>query len=95
MHIVGRALVALFDRQTQDEKAVNDTNKLNTVGFSAADAKSGSLTAKFYLKHNRLEDWQVEKWTRLIKGYARLCKYARQLNDVAVRKAQAKLQVQA
>jgi hypothetical protein len=87
-HVIGRALVALFQRQTESEKSTNDTHNENDIGFSGADAKSGSLTAKYYLKHKKLEQWQIEKWTKRSKnGYARLTKYHKQLNDVAVRKA--------
>jgi hypothetical protein len=86
--VVGRALVALLQRQTKDEQATNDTRVWNSVGFSGADAKSGTLTAKSFLKRNALEDWQIQKWTKPSKnGYPRLCKYAAQLNDIAQSKA--------
>lgn len=86
--VIGRALLALLDRQTEDEKVCNDTRVWNAVGFSGADAKSGSLTAKFYAKHGKLLDWQVDKWTKKSKnGYPRLCKYAKQLNEIALEKA--------
>ena len=86
--IVGRACVALFNRQTRDEQASNDTRNWNSVGFSGADGKSGSLTAKSYLKHKTLLDWQVDRWLKPSKnGYARICKYAKQLNEIAEEKA--------
>ena len=86
--VIGRALLALLDRQTEDEKVCNDTRVWNAVGFSGADAKSGSLTAKFYAKHGKLLDWQVDKWTKKSKnGYPRLCKYAKQLNEIALEKS--------
>lgn len=85
--IIGRALVRLFERQTADEKASDDTNRTNSVGFSNADAKSGSLTAKSFLKRGSLLKWQLEDWMRPVNGYPRICKYAKQLNDVAVQKA--------
>lgn len=85
--VIGRALLALLDRQTEDEKIAADTRVWNAVGFSGADAKSGTLTAKFYAKHGKLLDWQVEKWTKPAKnGYPRLCKYAKQLNEIALEK---------
>lgn len=84
--VIGKALVAIFNRQTEDEKASNDTNKWNSIGFSGADAKSGCLTAKYWLKHKRLLDWQIEKWTKLSRGYPRLCKYHKQLNEIANQK---------
>lgn len=85
--VVGRALVALLQRQTREEQATNDTRVWNSVGFSGADAKSGTLTAKSYLKRKALEDWQIQKWTKPAKnGYPRLCKYAEQLNQIAQEK---------
>lgn len=86
--IVGRALVALFNRQTDDEKDVNDTREHNSVGFSGSDGKSGSLTAKYFLKYGTLLDWQVDKWLKPARnGMPRICKYHKQLNDIATAKA--------
>ncbi len=91
MHAIGRALVALFERQTKAEKEMNDTRVWNTVGFSGADARSGSITAKFYIKHKRLEDWQMAKWLKPGRnGFARITKYWRQLDEVAQAKAARK-----
>ena len=74
----------LFNRQTETEKAVNDTQQWNTIGFSGSDAKSGSLTAKYYLKHKTLLAWQLERWLKPgSNGFARLCKYHKQLNQIA------------
>lgn len=85
--VVGRALVALFQNQTESEKAGNTTDIDNGIGFSGADARSGTLTAKTFLKRKTLESWQVERWTKPSKnGYARLTKYAKQLNTIAERK---------
>lgn len=84
MHVVGRALVAIFRYQTEQEQSTNQTNNLNGVGFSGADAKSGSLTAKSYLKTKKLEQWQVDKWLKIGKnGYPRLCRYSEQLDKIA------------
>lgn len=86
--MVGRALIALMRRQTEDEQASNITNHSNSRGFSAADARSGTITAKSYLKWGRLKDWQLERWTRVCKnGYPRLAKYARQLDCIAGERA--------
>ena len=83
--VIGRALLALLDRQTEDEKIAADPRVWNAVGFSGADAKSGTLTAKFFAKHGKLLDWQVDKWMKKAKnGYPRLCKYAKQLNEIAL-----------
>lgn len=90
-HIVGRALVALFERQTQAEQADNQTKEDNGVGFAGCDSKSGSITAKTYLKKKELQDWQVERWMkRGANGFARICKYAGQLNEIALNKAKEK-----
>ena len=78
--VIGRALLALLDRQTADEKAAADTRVWNAVG-------SGTLTAKFYAKHGCLLDWQVNKWTKKASnGYPRLAKYHKQLNEIALEK---------
>ena len=63
------------------------------MGFSGADGKSGSLTAKYFLKHGTLLDWQVERWMKPQRnGYARLCKYHRQLDQIAVAKKATKVE---
>lgn len=88
-HIVGRALVALFKRQTETERTLNDTNVNNNRGFTSGDAKSGSITAKYYIKHKKLESWQVQKWLEgNERGEMRLTKYWRQINEAAAEKAQ-------
>lgn len=85
--VVGRALVAIFNRQTESEKASNHTEQHNGVGFAGCDARSGTLTAKSFLKNKTLLDWQVERWTKLAgNGYPRLCKYVKQLNEIALTK---------
>lgn len=86
--IIGRALVVLFERQTASEKAAATTDENNNIGFAGCDAKSGTLTAKYFLKHKTLADWQIEKWMKLSSsGYFRICKYAKQLNEAAIIKA--------
>ena len=86
--MVGRALVQLFARQTQSEKEANDTNEDNSIGFSAADAKKGSIHAKTFIKHKKLLDFQVKHWIApQCNGYPRIAKYTRQLNDIANQKS--------
>lgn len=87
IQIIGRALVALFNRQVEDEKSTNDTKYRNGIGFTPSDAKSGTLTAKYFLKHKTLLEWQVEKWlVRTSSGFPKIVKYSRQLNEVALEK---------
>ena len=91
IHIVGRALVGLFQRQTEDERANNSVAHDNGRGFMSCDSIGGSLTAKSYIKRRTLQDWQVEKWTRLgSNGLPILAKYARQLNEISNEKKLAR-----
>jgi len=86
--IVGRALVILLKNQTADEQTMNATNEDNGIGFTGADARAGSITAKFWIKNQRLEDWMVDNWTRKnARGVLRLAKYHKQLDMAAKAKA--------
>lgn len=86
--VVGRALVVLLRNQTADERVMNTTNEDNGIGFTGADARAGSITAKFWIKNQRLEDWMIDNWTRKnTRGVCRLAKYHRQLNTAAEAKA--------
>lgn len=90
--VVGRALVALMHRQTESERQTNATAIDNGVGFSGADGRSGTLTAKSFLKHGTLQDWQLARWTAPTRtGFARLTKYAKQLNEIAEAKASSRV----
>lgn len=84
--IIGRALVALFDRQTAAEQSTDNTREHNGRGFASCDARGGSLTAKSFLKSKTLAAWQVDRWTTIKHGYPRICKYAGQLNEIALEK---------
>lgn len=84
---VGRALVAIFRNQTDNEKVENQTNHTNDIGFSSSDAKDGCITAKYFIKHGTLLGWMLDNWTRDWRGAPRITKYHRQLNEVAMAKA--------
>lgn len=89
VQIIGRALVIMFNNQTAAEQSANTTDNHNGVGFTGADAHSGCLGAKSFLKHKNLLDWQVDMWMKLSKsGYSRICKYHAQINEAAVKKAE-------
>lgn len=91
MAVIGRALTVLYNNQTADEQSTNHTQVHNSIGFTGSDARSGTLTAKYYIKHKRLEDWQMQAWLRKgTNGFSRLCKYHNQLNDAAVKSGGAK-----
>lgn len=81
--VIGRALVALFQRQTSEEKNSNGTKFKNGVGFSANDARIGTLAAKYYLKHGTLLEWQLKPWLKIVNDYPRITKYTKQLNEIA------------
>ena len=83
--VIGRALSALFERQVESEKETNDTHVTNNLGFSSADARQGSITAKTFRKRGTLLEFQVEYWMKARKdGSPRICKYHRQLNEIAM-----------
>jgi hypothetical protein len=87
IQFVGRALVVIFNNQTEDEKRIDDTRIDNGIGFTPADAYSGGITAKTFLSRGTLLEWQVERWTKKnVKGCARLAKYWRQLDVAAQNK---------
>lgn len=87
IQFLGRALVVVFDNQTEAEKQANITNRDNGAGFTGADARSGCLTAKYFLKHGMLADWQFDRWTkRNRKGIMRFAKYWKQLDSAAKRR---------
>lgn len=77
--IVGRALAAVYQFQTDEEKVTSSAKEHNGVGFTRWDAELGVQTAQYYLRHKTLTNWQLDKW--LNKG--RIAKYHRQLNAVA------------
>jgi hypothetical protein len=89
---IGRALVALYNRQVDEEQSSNITKYKNGVGFSANDARVGTLGAKCYLREGKLTEKLLKPWvnTDPKTGLPRICKYAGQLNEIALAKAAAK-----
>jgi hypothetical protein len=87
VHAIGRALVHLLNRQTREEQTANSTRVLNCRGFTSADARQGSIHARYWLKHQTLQEWQVAYWRKPDRrGTPRLAKYWRQLAEEAKRK---------
>lgn len=74
--MVERAVVALFKRQTRDERANEHTIWLNQQGFNAADAAILTRGAKWVLAGNRLDG------KYLVEVRQRLLKYTRQLREI-------------
>lgn len=89
--IVGRALVVLFKRQTAVEQSQNNAVNTNNIGFTKGDSKSGCITAKYYIKHKKLEDWMIDRWLKINEmGEMRITKYWRQINEAIQEKASQK-----
>lgn len=74
---VERAIVAIYNRQTEDEKREGDTRHTNGIGFSGADARLGTYYAKWVLKGNSLTG------NHLMKARLMAHKYVRQLAEIA------------
>ena len=74
---VERAIVVIYERQTQEEKVFAAAVKVNGVGFSQGDAEFGTSLAKGCLRYGHLTVKQLP--------YARkmAIKYREQLVDVA------------
>lgn len=86
--VIGRALVAIFRRQTEEEKGNNRTKNKNGVGFSYNDGRIGSIGAKYFMKHGTLTENLMKGWLKEDKkGYPRICRYSKQLNNIANGKA--------
>ena len=74
---VEKAMVAIFNRQTTDEKVEKATKHSNSVGFSAPDAGKGSYYAKWVLGGYKLTGIHLAKAREIA------IKYRRQLTDEA------------
>ena len=73
-----KALVTLFNRQTEDEKQNEHTRHFNNVGFNHNDAKILSSIAKQYIRLGTLSERQMQVLMRLVP------KYAKQLIEKAI-----------
>lgn len=85
--VIGRALLAIYRNQTALEQSNSTTRFSNGIGFCKPDARVGSIGARMYEAHARIEPWVIEVWARKAKdGYPRICKYVEQLNAIATAK---------
>jgi len=80
---VERAIVAIYRRQTRDERDSNSTIEPNGIGFSGTDARLGSYYAKWVLSGKNLSG------QHLIKARNMAYKYTRQLVEIATQKMEA------
>ena len=64
-----RGIMAIYNKQTADEQAVETTKYNNGVGFNGRDAKFMSSLAKSYQKYNRLTGRQIAAARKVLKKY--------------------------
>lgn len=76
-YAVERAILAIFNRQTEDEKVGKTTIHSNGVGFSGFDSSTGTYYAKWILGGNKLTG------KHLVRGRKMAHKYVRQLSEIA------------
>jgi hypothetical protein len=67
---VERAVVAIYRRQTEDEKEAYETKHHNRVGFAACHAGLGTYYAKWILSGKHLSGSHVERARRMVHHYA-------------------------
>lgn len=74
---VEKAIVAIYHRQTADEKATSDTKHTNHRGFRSNHASRGSYYARWVLSGRTLSGYHVEKAREIALHYHR------QLSEIA------------
>ena len=70
LEAVERAVVAIYRRQTEDEKEAYETKHHNRVGFAACHAGLGTYYAKWILSGKHLSGSHVERARRMVRHYA-------------------------
>lgn len=74
---VERGIVAIFNRQTEDEKDSQSTRHRNNRGFNATDARKGTYYARWVLSGRNLTRHHLDNARRMC------LKYSGQLVEVA------------
>lgn len=72
-----RGLIAIYNRQTEDEKSAECTTHNNGRGFNGADAKILTSIVKFYFERHYISD----KQKAIVRK--KLMKYVGQLTKIA------------
>lgn len=82
---VGRALLALNERQTNDEQIEGETKYDNKMGFQKCHARRGTSMANYFRIHGKITDKQWKWWTSTAPGgkRPRILIYAGQLLRIA------------
>lgn len=88
VHAVGKALVHLFNRQTEEEQLCETTNRNNGIGFTGAHGEIGTSMAKFYMSRGFLTPKQIDYWQRPVGklNRPRILMYKKQLLEEAIKK---------
>lgn len=85
--VIGRALLAIYKNQTQNEQSASSTIVRNGIGFCKPDARVGGIGARMYQATTHIDQWCIDVWMKPARdGYPRICKYADQLNAIAEEK---------
>jgi hypothetical protein len=85
--VIGRALLAIYQNQTHEEQHNATTTRRNGIGFAKPDARIGTIGARQFAAHAILQQWVIKIWSLPARdGYPRICKYASQLNEIALAK---------
>jgi hypothetical protein len=80
---VERGVLAIYNRQTSDEKVIGITRHTNGRGFNGPDSRVGTYYANWIIKGNRLTG------RHLINARIMIMKYSKQLLEVALEKKKA------
>jgi hypothetical protein len=67
---VERGILAIYNKQTEMEKATRETMVYNNVGFNASHARLGSYYANWISSGKHLDGKHLEKGRKLILHYA-------------------------
>lgn len=77
---VCRALLVIYENQTDSEKSAQSTHVDNGIGFTGADAFMGASCAQQYIKRGFLSPKQIAFWRKPnVKGVPKIGKYTKQL----------------
>lgn len=90
---VARALVVLFNNQTNTEQHSEQTINRNGEGFRPCHARVGTSMAQFYLRKGYLTPKQIAYWRKTMAcGNSRIAIYWKQLAIAAeAKKAEPKV----
>lgn len=74
---LARAIVKIYERQTEDEQQADMTGHNNSIGFNGIDAFILSKFAKFFMERKFLSPKQI------VVARKKMMKYAKQLTTIA------------